>query len=107
MQYRSAILSALQEVEDALVAYATEQSRRADLVEALNQDQQSLTLARQRYEHGLSTFLDVLDAERNVFSAEDQLAESNQTIATDWVALYKALAGGWETNPVAVAVKNE
>jgi multidrug efflux system outer membrane protein len=96
LQYHSTILKALQEVEDALVAYATEQMHRADLNEAFNQDRQSLDLARQQYDYGLVDFLNVLDAERTVYAADDQLAQSNQTITTDLVALYKALGGGWK-----------
>lgn len=102
IQYRSTILTALQEVEDALSSYAMEQARRKDLTEALNQSEQSLSLARQQYEHGLSTFLNVLDAERNVYSAEDNLAQSNVQILTDLVALYKALGGGWENGNLAM-----
>lgn len=106
-QYRNTILGALQEVEDALVAYASERSRRVDLQEALNQSQTSLSLARQQYEHGLATFLNVLDAERNVFAAQDLLAQSDQTVCTDLVALYKALGGGWEFLPAVAVGKND
>lgn len=91
--------AALQEVEDSLVAYATEQTRRGALAEALHQSEQSLALSRQQYEQGLVSFLDVLDSERTVYSAEDNLAQSNQIISTDLVALYKALGGGWEDVP--------
>jgi multidrug efflux system outer membrane protein len=95
-QYRGTILKALQEVEDALVAYATEQSRRSSLVEALNQNRQSVSLAQQQYDHGLTSFIDVLDAQRTSYSAEDQLAQSDEMVTTDLVALYKALGGGWK-----------
>jgi NodT family efflux transporter outer membrane factor (OMF) lipoprotein len=96
-QYRDTILTALREVEDGLVGYAKEQEHRAALAEALKQNQEALVLIRDRYEHGLANFLDVLDAERSVFAGQDQLAESEQTIATDLVTLYKALGGGWES----------
>jgi NodT family efflux transporter outer membrane factor (OMF) lipoprotein len=95
LQYRSTILAALQEVEDSLVAVATDQSRRTDLIEALNQNRQSLALSRQQYEHGLSNFLNVLDAERGVYIAEDNLAQADENISLDSVALYKSLGGGW------------
>lgn len=95
-QYRNTILTALREVEDALVAYASEQEHRAALAEALKQNQDALALIRNQYEHGLANFLDVLDAQRSVFSSEDQLTQSDQTVATDLVTLYKALGGGWE-----------
>ena len=96
LQYRNTILKALQEVEDSLVAYATEQTHRADLREAFNQDSEALGLARQQYDHGLVDFLSVLDAERTKLAAEDDLAQSSQRITTDLVALYKALGGGWK-----------
>ena len=96
-QYRDTILTALREVEDALVAYASEQEHRAALAVALQQNQEALALIRDRYEHGLATFLDVLDIQRAVLSSQDQLAQSDQTVATDLVTLYKALGGGWQT----------
>jgi NodT family efflux transporter outer membrane factor (OMF) lipoprotein len=96
LQYRATILNALQEVEDTLVNYATEQKRRNDLTDALEQNKLSLEFARARYEHGLVSFLDVLAAERNVLSAQDALAQSNLAVTTDLVALYKALGGGWK-----------
>jgi NodT family efflux transporter outer membrane factor (OMF) lipoprotein len=96
LQYRSTILSALREVEDALVTYACEQSRRASLAEALNESRRSFEVAREQYQHGLATFLNVLDAQRTIFAAQDALAQSDQTACTDLVALYKALGGGWE-----------
>ncbi|MDB6022028.1 MAG: transcriptional regulator, Fis family [Pedosphaera sp.] len=96
LQYRGTILTALQEVEDALVGYGEEQTHHAALAKALDQTEESFQLVRQQYEHGLATFLDVLDAQRNVLSAQDQLAQSGQAITTDLVALYKALGGGWQ-----------
>lgn len=95
IQYRSTILTALQDVEDALTSYATGQTRRTELKEAVNQSQEGLALARQQYQHGLSSFLRVLVAEQSLFSAEDNLAQSDETVSTDLVALYKALGGGW------------
>ena len=96
-QYRSTILTALQEVEDALVTYATDQQRRVELQDAAQQSQESLVLARQQYQHGLVSFLNVLDAEQMLYSAQDNLTQSDETISTDLVALYKALGGGWQT----------
>lgn len=95
LQYRNTILTALQEVEDALTSYATDKTRRADLKEAVNQSQESLTLARQQYQHGLASFLNVLTAEQTLFSAQNNLAQSDEAVSTDLVALYKSLGGGW------------
>jgi hypothetical protein len=63
--------------------------------DATAQNKLSLEFARQRYAHGLVSFLEALDAERNVLSSQDALAQSNLAVTTDLVALYKALGGGW------------
>ncbi len=96
LQYRSTILKALQEVEDALATYATDQERQVKLNAAYQQNQLALHLTQQRYEHGLVTFLEVLDAERTVLSSQNDLAQSASLSVTDVVALYKALGGGWK-----------
>lgn len=95
-QYRNTVLTALREVEDGLVAYATDQEHRNALKAALQENQESLDLVRNQYENGLANFLEVLDAQRNVLSTEDQLAQADETIAADLVALYKSLGGGWQ-----------
>ncbi|HTA29449.1 MAG TPA: efflux transporter outer membrane subunit [Candidatus Cybelea sp.] len=95
LQYRSIILTALQQVEDALVAYGSEQTRHHDLNVAYENDRESLKLTRSQYENGLVSFIEVLDAERTLLLAQDNLVQSEETITTDLVALYKALGGGW------------
>ena len=95
--YKKAILTALQEVEDSLVNYGTEQARHKALEQVLKQNDEALTIAKAQYSEGLTDFINVLDAERNVFAAQDQLAQSNQMMATNLVAVYKALGGGWES----------
>jgi NodT family efflux transporter outer membrane factor (OMF) lipoprotein len=97
LQYRNTILKALQEVEDALVNYGADQSRRNELTEAVRNTQLALDLAQQDYQHGLVDFLNVLEADRNALSAQDALVQASQVVCTDVVALYKALGGGWET----------
>ena len=96
LQYKNAILTALREVEDALVTYATEQAREKSLKDALEQNRLSLTLAEAQYRSGLSDFLNVLDAQRSVLNSQDALVQSQQNVMTELVALYKALGGGWE-----------
>jgi outer membrane protein, multidrug efflux system len=95
LQYRNTILAALREVEDTLVAYSTEQERRTALRESLEESRQTLEIARNQYQNGLVDFLTVLDAQRTVLAAEQALTQSEQTVSTDLVALYKALGGGW------------
>jgi len=96
LQYQASVLKALQEVEDSLVNYAMESERIHTLENARDQNRLALHLARQRYQHGLITFLEVLDAERTVLSSEDALAQSSISQVIDLVTLYKALGGGWE-----------
>ena len=97
MDYARTVLGAVHEVENALVAYNTEQSRRDSLEGTLIQNRNVLDLARQRYKSGVTTFLDVLDAERTLQQTELSLADSTAAVSTDLVALYKALGGGWKT----------
>ncbi len=93
--YEAAVLSGLEEVENALVAYAEEQERREALREATEAAQESVLLAEHKYQAGLTDFSDVLDAERSLLSFQDQLAQSKGTVTSNLVRLYKAVGGGW------------
>lgn len=94
--YQSTILTALQEVEDSIVAYGREQVRRQSLNDAVEADKRAVTLALQRYNAGLTDFLQVLDAQRSLYAAQDQLIQSEALVSLNLVSLYKALGGGWE-----------
>lgn len=93
--YRAAVLTALQDVENASVAYQQERLRIGRLSSSAQSYRQAASLARTLYQSGSSSFLDVLDAERSLYSAEDALLQSQVSIATDYVSLNKALGGGW------------
>src|SRR5262249_23914712 len=95
LAYRKAILVALEEVEAALTAQDREQQRRESLRAAVAANRRALALATDRYTSGLESFLGVLDAERSVYPAEDQLVQSERNAAVALIALYKALGGGW------------
>jgi len=95
--YEKTVLISLQEVENAVVAYAQEQNRHQALADAVAENRHSLTMADSLYATGRVNFIDVLDARRSLYRADDLLAVSDQTIAIDLIALYKALGGGWET----------
>ncbi len=96
LAYRNTILAALQEVEDALAIYATQQARRTSLTEALHQSRRALDIPQDQYKNGLVDFLTVLEAQRSVLAAQDSLAQSDESVSTDLVALYKSLGGGWQ-----------
>jgi len=93
--YQSAVLTALQDVEDALVAYSQEQDRRKALAAAVTSADLALTMAQQQYGSGLIDFQDVLDAQRSLFVLQDQLASSEGLVTSNLIRLYKALGGGW------------
>jgi outer membrane protein, multidrug efflux system len=94
--YESTVLIALEETEGALVTYGHAQSRRDTLEQAAVASSRAADLARQRFEGGLTDFLNVLDAERDALSAQDSLAQSRTQTATSLIAVYKALGGGWK-----------
>jgi outer membrane protein, multidrug efflux system len=94
--YEKTVLTAFEDVEDNLVAYANEQNRRRSLEDAVASSRKSLALADKLYANGLTDFVNVLEAERSLYQAQDALVQSDRTVSTDVVALYKSLGGGWE-----------
>jgi NodT family efflux transporter outer membrane factor (OMF) lipoprotein len=98
VNYQKTVLAALHEVDNALVAYRSEQLRRQQLTDAVDQNRKALDLARLRYAEGVADFLQVLDAQRTLQLNELLLSISTTTVSTNLVTLYKALGGGWETD---------
>jgi NodT family efflux transporter outer membrane factor (OMF) lipoprotein len=94
-QYEATILIALEDVENALTAFAEEQERNDALMEATQSAQRAADLARDQYASGLIDFQTVLDAERTLLSAQDQVAQSKGQVSSNLISLYKALGGGW------------
>ncbi len=95
--YEASILSALEEVNNALIAYAKEQSRRQSLFEASQAAKRAAELAQDQYSSGLIDFQSVLDAQRSLLNFQEQLAESEAAVTSDLISLYKALGGGWKS----------
>jgi multidrug efflux system outer membrane protein len=95
-QYEQRVLIALEETENSLVGFGRQQMRRELLRQSAQASEKATALARLRYQYGVSDFLTVLDAERTLLQAEDQLAQSETNTATALVAVYKALGGGWQ-----------
>jgi multidrug efflux system outer membrane protein len=94
--YQKAINGAFQDVSDALVGYrkTKEYSTSQALLAETLRDQ--IRLANQRYVGGVSSYLEVLDTERQRLTAEQQLAQAQRDVLTSLVQLYKALGGGWQ-----------
>ena len=94
-QYEKSIQTAFREVADALAGRATfgeQLAAQEDLVQA---EAERMRLADLRYRSGVASFLDVLDAQRSLFSAQQGLAQTRLARQLNQVSLYKALGGGW------------
>ena len=94
--YTKSVLIAREDVENALIAYGNEQQRMSFLEAETAASQRSVDLAQERYQQGLVDFLNVLDAQRQLYRAEDALAVSKAQLALDLVGLYESLGGGWD-----------
>jgi outer membrane protein TolC len=66
------------------------------LVTVVAESKRAVRIAQAEYAHGIIDLLDVLEVQRNLYAAQDALAQAQQAVSSDLVALYKALGGGWE-----------
>jgi outer membrane protein TolC len=96
--YRKAVLTALQDVEDALARLDGDRRQLADLEQSYANAARAETIANTRYRGGLVTLADVLQARQRRLSLEEQMIETRGALARDTVALAKALGGGWQEN---------
>jgi NodT family efflux transporter outer membrane factor (OMF) lipoprotein len=97
--YQKTVLIALQDVENALIAFDKEWQHYKALNEAVVANRKAVDLSMQLYTQGQTDFLNVLDAQRSLYTSEDALVQSTRNTATDLIALYKALGGGWADEP--------
>jgi NodT family efflux transporter outer membrane factor (OMF) lipoprotein len=102
-RWRRTVLSALEETENAMTAFAREHERRDSLSEAARQARLAVDLAKSQYEQGLTDFQAVLDSERALALLDDELARSDSAITTDLIRLYKSLGGGFAGTDERVA----
>jgi outer membrane protein, multidrug efflux system len=92
---KQTVLTAFQDVESALIAYAKDQEHRAAMAEAVTANRTAVELSTRLYTAGQTDFLNLLIAQRNLYTSEDALVLADRAIATDLIALYKGLGGGW------------
>ena len=85
-------------MEKSLVNYSREQARQQALTNAVASNRRAVEMANELYVRGLNDFLNVLDTQRSLYATENDLAQSEAAMASNLVALYKALGGGWEIN---------
>jgi NodT family efflux transporter outer membrane factor (OMF) lipoprotein len=95
--YEKSVLVALEDVENTLVAYLRSGDRRRHLEEAVDENRKAVALADDLYKKGLTSFIDVLDAQRALYATQTELGRSVAEVTLNLVALYKALGGGWES----------
>lgn len=103
--YRQTIITAVQQVDDSIAAYGAAQQRLKDLNRALAAARRSTKLASERYDRGLTDYLNVLDAERQEYDLEQQYVSTQQVAAEQLTTLYKALGGGWEPHQIIPPIK--
>jgi NodT family efflux transporter outer membrane factor (OMF) lipoprotein len=96
--YEKTFLTALEEVENAFVAYTTAKSRREELRQAVDAARRAYRLADVFYRRGVTDFLSVLDAQRAKLSAEDEQTKAETAVTVAMVSLYRAFGGGWDSN---------
>ncbi len=99
-EYEQVILASYEESENAMVGFLRQQARRAALAASVDANRRALTLAEQLYSSGLADFLNVLDAQRSLFVAEEALTLSEQAVVSNLISIYKSLGGGWESLPL-------
>jgi outer membrane protein TolC len=104
--YQKAVLAALSDVETAMVRFDRGRARLTELEQAAGQLEAIAALVREQREAGRSSSIDVLQAEHQARQLQEQVSDARADLAVALVALYKALAGGWdETDPVDSAVR--
>jgi NodT family efflux transporter outer membrane factor (OMF) lipoprotein len=93
--YDNTLLGAVKDVENSLLSFGKDQVRRKSLASASQSAEQAAEMSRELYRSGLKDFLTVLDSERTLLSVQNNLVQSDATVDTDLIQLYKALGGGW------------
>lgn len=98
-QYRKTVQNAFREVSDSLIAYQRTREFRARQEENTQANRSAAELANVRYEGGVTSYLEVLYNEQELFTAELNLARARLNELLSVVSLYRALGGGWQTSP--------
>lgn len=94
--YEQTLLVAAEEVENSIVSFNKEQERRDALARSVDASKMSLESVLEVYRAGNTDFQNVLDTQRTLFTAQNQLAASEGQVVVNLVAFYKALGGGWD-----------
>jgi NodT family efflux transporter outer membrane factor (OMF) lipoprotein len=104
--YKQTILVAVQQVDEANATYRGYRESLRSLDTAIDAARQATRVATERYDRGLTDFLNVLDAERQQFALEQQRAEVIRLAGDSFVTLYKALGGGWPPGEIIPPIRH-
>jgi outer membrane protein TolC len=96
VSYKRTVFDAVRDADTAIGNFAADQDRLKNLDVAMVASERAVSLASQRYDRGLTDFLNVVDAERQEYDLENEYAVTQQSAAEAFVSLYRALGGGWE-----------
>jgi NodT family efflux transporter outer membrane factor (OMF) lipoprotein len=96
VNYRGILLDALEQVNDAITEYTAQRANLSRLNDAIIAAKRAVDLATQRYDRGLTDFLNELDAQRQYFVIEDQYAQAEEAVLIQFITLYRDLGGGWQ-----------
>jgi outer membrane protein, multidrug efflux system len=107
LEYRRTVLNAFVEVSNALVAIKTYRDQRAQLETEVRAQRERVRLATIRFRNGIASYLDVVQAEQSLYSAELLLAETIRAQFTSIAQLYRALGGGWQAPPAPASASLE
>jgi NodT family efflux transporter outer membrane factor (OMF) lipoprotein len=105
VNYRKTILDAVQQVDSSLDAYEAQEGRMEKLSTALMAGDRAVDLATQRYNRGLTDFLNVVDAQRQFYDLQEQYAAAQVAQGEQFVQLYKSLGGGWQNYQAVPAIR--
>ena len=94
-EYERTVITAFKEVEDALVEIETLKDERQARQDHVAAAQNAQVLSAERYDKGVTSFLELIESQRQAFEAELSLSETTQKLFNGYVKLYKALGGGW------------
>jgi multidrug efflux system outer membrane protein len=105
--YEDKVLAAIEEVENAIIAYDLNKERVQYLQTATSATQEAVELVLVQYDTGLTDFNNVLVTQRDLFSQQDQLVVSEAEVIVNLITLYKALGGGWDVEESADLIGGE
>lgn len=93
--YESSVLTAMEDVENAIVSLSQQRRRSAKLAVAVEAYRRADAASKSQYETGTLNYLDLLDSQRQLYAAEGALIDSQLAVTTAYITLNKALGGGW------------